>query len=1161
MSTRSFTLLFSLALLALQGAFNTNVVAQTITTVVGGIGNDTMAVPYARIKDPDMVVSDGGTGLYIFEKILGGGWRKLNTATGRIVAATGGGKGVFDAAGNWIYAESPYVKKRTPAGVVTILAGNGSTTYSGDGGSALLAGLTVADVGMDAAGNLYICDKGNKRVRKVTPAGFIATIAGTGGSGSGGDGGAALSATFNDIISIVVDAAGNVYVADQLSNRVRKISTAGIISTVAGGGSTLGDGGPATAASVTLPAAVKLNAAGELIIAMSNRIRKVDAAGIITTIAGTGTNGFSGDGGPATAAKFAGARDMTIDGADNIYITDYTNSRIRKIAASGIITTVAGNGLPLNLNTGNGGDPLLASFLYVAGIATDTAGNLCVADGTANLVRRIHSTADTIGTIAGNGFAGYYGDGGSALSAALSMPVAITYDRWNNMYIAETGSDHVRKVSPAGIITTIAGGGLSGPGDGGPATAAALSADGVAVDSAGNVYIADNTSKKLRRVDALTGIITTVAGNDTATTPGDGGPATAASLVAASGVTLDGKGNIYIGGTPVRKINAAGVISSLPFNAQNVAIDTIGNLYFYFSAAVYRYDTFKYISRIAGNGVSGYTGDGGPAIAAQTTNSTGAIHLGSNGRLYFASINGVRSIYPLSTVIDAPPVFTKGVVAAQQVCMSSATNSLDTSLRVSDINAGQTLTWTVISNPSHGTLSGFPATAVATGGTVTPTGLTYAPTAGYTGGDYFYVRVSDGEDTARIQVTVSVVNASYTISLTGNDVVCVGSTKTMNANVANGTWTISNGNATLSPQDPYSVNITGVAAGTATLTYAATSVCGTFTGTATVTVNQLPVVPVITTTDTFMCKGATLQLSATPAGGTWAMASSYATVVGSTGIVTAYSAGNAVVVYRLGNSCGYSSDTIRFAVLAAPVPGYFAGNGEGCMGGAVAASLYGQQPGGVYTFSVPGIADIDTGNTIKGIAAGTTVVSYTLSNTCGSVSATKQLQVLAAPASAPVTGKSFINIGQTVTLRGASPNGLWYIDDTTIATINSWGELTGIAAGNASVTYSETADNGCVATVKHPVHVTSEPAIKFSAIPNPASRQFSIAYEFATVSAAEMKLIDATGKLCYRRTLSLPSSEGKIPVNVTGIPAGVYLMVITTTEGDHTLRVTIIEQQ
>src|ERR1035441_7088931 len=406
-----------------------------------------------------------------------------------------------------------------------------------------LEGLAV-----DAQGNVYAANSGNSIVVRISPAGVLTVVAGNGTMGFSGDGGPATGASLYSPGGVAVDAAGNLYIADTVNQRIRKVS-GGTITTIAGKGNAgfFGDGGPAASASLNHPSGVAIDSVGNLYIAdtVNQRIRKV-SGGTITTITGNGAYAFSGDGGPATGASLYSPGGVAVDAADNLYIADTFNHRIRKVSG-GTITTVAGNG-----NAGFSGDGGLAtdaSLYYPSGVTVDLAGNLYIADTSSSRIREV--SGETITTVAGNGDVGYYGDGGPATNAGLALPAGVAVDSVGDLYIA--GGSRIRKVS-GGSVTTVAGnGGFRFSGDGGPATVASLYyPSGVTVDSAGNLYIADTYNHRIRKVSG--GPITTGAGNGVGGFSGDGGLATGASLCYPSGVTVDSAGNLYIADTSNNRI-------------------------------------------------------------------------------------------------------------------------------------------------------------------------------------------------------------------------------------------------------------------------------------------------------------------------------------------------------------------------------------------------------------------------------------------------------------------------------------------------------------------------------------------------------------------------------------------------------------------------------
>lgn len=334
--------------------------------------------------------------------------------------------------------------------------------------------------------------------------GVISTVAGNGTNAYAGDGGLATSASMHPN-GVTVDNAGNIYIADLSASVIRKVNTAGIISTAAGfqGEKTQfsGDGGQATSASIYISSnhnGLAVDSAGNLYIADDGhqRIRKVDPQGIITTVAGNGKIDYSGDGVQATATSLYRPSGVALDGDGNLYIADTNNVRIRKVAKDGTITTVAGNGAIGY--SGDGGLATSASLFYPMDVAVDKAGNIYIADQNADVIRKVN-TLGIISTVAGNGNTGFSGDGGLATNAEMAGPYSVAVDGSGDIYIADHGNARVRKVDATGTITTVAGHGGS-IGDGGPPTSANVEPAGLAVDSAGNYYIADDGANRVRKV-------------------------------------------------------------------------------------------------------------------------------------------------------------------------------------------------------------------------------------------------------------------------------------------------------------------------------------------------------------------------------------------------------------------------------------------------------------------------------------------------------------------------------------------------------------------------------------------------------------------------------------------------------------------------------------
>jgi uncharacterized protein (TIGR03437 family) len=354
---------------------------------------------------------------------------------------------------------------------IDTFAGNGMAGYSGDGGLATQGEINrVVGLVADAAGNVYLADQNNNVVRKVDTHGVISTFAGTGTPGFSGDGGQAAAAQLNAPLGLCVSPSGSMYVNDEGNGRVREISTSGIITTVAGNGSGVnsGDGGLATNAGMVIPIRCAVDSSGNLFIVDQGafRVREVNGSGIITTYAGTGADGFSGDGGPATEAEFNNPTAVAVDTLGNLYITDQFNQRIRMVEAStGTITTVAGNGAVAF--GGDGGPATSGSLNYPGGIVLDWAGSLYIVDTLNERIRKV--SGGTITTIAGTGAQGYAGDGGAPLLAEFNGPFPITVDNGGNLYVGDVANNRIREItgvaSPAGpTISSVVSGASFQPG-------------------------------------------------------------------------------------------------------------------------------------------------------------------------------------------------------------------------------------------------------------------------------------------------------------------------------------------------------------------------------------------------------------------------------------------------------------------------------------------------------------------------------------------------------------------------------------------------------------------------------------------------------------------------------------------------------------------------
>lgn len=569
----------------------------------------------------------------------------------------------LDAKGNLYIADSgnAVIRRIAADGTINTVAGNGNSRFAGDNGPAISAQIDPVAVAVDSHGNLYIADGFNYRIRKIDTNGIITTIAGAGMEGNSGDNGPAVNALIDFVPDLAVDNAGNVYLADYYNYEVRKIDTSGMITNFAGGvqyGS-IADGIPATTA-VMDPDGLAYDGSGNVYISDDNLyhtvLRRVDlSSGLIYTVAGTGVAGFAGDGGGAATAELNGPAGLAIS-SSAVYFADSSNQRVRKVA-NGVINTVAGTSIRDN-------GPATNAFLnFPEGIAMDGSGDILVADTGNDEARRFKSggninsigqleggapfgaTADLAGNfyltdeepgypssiphvlkvepdgttsvIAGNGPDGFSGDDGPASLAVLNAPQGLAVDAAGNIYLADYGNNRVRKIDTTGMIKTIAGNGkYQFSGDNGPATSAGIDPFDLTLDSAGDILVVDQLNNRIRKITAG-GTITTIVGTGVAGYAGDGGPATAAQLSLPSGIALDKLGNMYIadaGNAVVRQVTPGGLITT-----------------------------------IAGNGkFAPGTGDGGPAAAAQLSPFSLAVDAAGNVYVTDSLNDHVRVLTPES---------------------------------------------------------------------------------------------------------------------------------------------------------------------------------------------------------------------------------------------------------------------------------------------------------------------------------------------------------------------------------------------------------------------------------------------------------------------------------------------------------------------------------
>ena len=588
----------------------------------------------------------------------------------------------FDLKGNLYIAdrENHRIRKIDTSGNISTFAGIGEAGFSGDDALAVKARLNLpSGVAIGKKGNLYISDRSNDRIRVVDKKGVIRTYAGSGVAGFQGDAGPALKAQLDKPFGIALDEVENLYIADRNNNRVRKVSPEGIITTVAGDGGFffMGDNGPAYRASIAAPTGVAVDKKGNLYIAdrNNNRIRLVDKLGMIRTVAGTGQQDYNGDSETARETNLYLPFGLTVDSNDNLLVIDRSHYRIRRIdPKSGKVETVAGNGL--KLFAGDGGPATGATLSFPHGMFVDKDDNLIFSDKGHYRIRKI-TPEGIISTFGGNGTRGNVGHNIPVLEANvynittlvqnpagdifMSSPSGfvsiirrvdtkgvvhdyidtsserylesiskskhkglvqtgavatitqfsdIVFDPKGNLFVSDRLNHQIRKIDLKGNISTIAGVGDSDYyGDGGPALEAAFrDPNALASDKQGNIYIAESANNRIRKIDTK-GIVTTVAGNGEHADSGDGGPALKAAIRSMDDIAISPEGELHILGTNTHKVRKV---------TQDGKIVTV-----------------------AGKGYAGFFGDDGPATKAMLKNPA-AISFDSKGNLYIADMGNNR---------------------------------------------------------------------------------------------------------------------------------------------------------------------------------------------------------------------------------------------------------------------------------------------------------------------------------------------------------------------------------------------------------------------------------------------------------------------------------------------------------------------------------------
>lgn len=648
------------------GAVPANTYGQVSTLAGGG-----QLVPYngaalaASFANPNAVAIDVNGNVYISvskENLI----RKIDPS-GNVSTFAGSGNAAFadglgtapsfwdpcgvatDAQGNVYVADSgnEKIRKISPLGVVTTLAGSGNQgTVNGIGRAASFKNPT--NIATDSAGNVYVTDAGNYRIRKISPVGLVTTLAGSGISGSADGTGDKIRFTILSYpAGVTTDNEGNVFIADQHDNRIRKIKPTGEATIFAGTGYAGKLDGLGTRASFNSPSGVVADAAGNVYVAdqYNNLIRKIRSNGLVTTLAGSGKQDYAD--GKGMAASFNNPTGLAIDAEGNLYVADMGNNRIRKITRIGVVTTLAGsNRLGLIDNTG-----IAASFSYPSDVATDLSGNLYVADLNNNLIRKV--TRDgVVTTIAGSGTQGY--KDGKGMAASFYNPTGIATDATGNIYVADEINNIIRKVSPTGVVTTFAGSGNEAYADGNGKAASFNHPSRVAIDAAGNVYVTDAGNYRIRKISPA-GVVTTLAGSGSL--GNSNGTGTAASFGDLCGVATDARGNVFVAdqrNQRICKISPSGVVTTLAggswgqadgkdtlasFNSPSgIAIDATGNVYVAdtYNNRIRKITQTGVVTTLAGSDSTGHLNGNGLAASfwepsGVTTDAEGSLYVTDKG--------------------------------------------------------------------------------------------------------------------------------------------------------------------------------------------------------------------------------------------------------------------------------------------------------------------------------------------------------------------------------------------------------------------------------------------------------------------------------------------------------------------------------------------------
>ena len=942
----------------------------------------------------------------------------------------------------------------TSCQIIVTVGGNGTAGFTGDGGAATAAEMyQPTGVALDGSGNMYIVDMYNYRVRKISSAGVITTVAGNGTYGYSGDGGPATAAELYLPVAVTLDHSGNLYIADEGNNRIRKVTPSGIISTVAGTGTAgySGDGGAATAAAINSPWAVAVDSTGNMIIAdrANNRLRRVNTSGIITTIAGNGTAGFAADGSVATSSMICTPEGVVLDASGNIYFSDHGNNRIRKITSSGLLYTLAGNGT--GGFSGDGGAATSAEIYSPCGVARDNDGNIYFADNGNNRVREI-STSGYIFTIAGTGTAGYSGDGGMASTSEIYAPYNIAADASGNIYICDAGNQRLREVT-AGIpaLTAITG----------ATTVAAGSAITLSDATTGGTWFSYNTSiatidstGTLRGVaagrDTILYSVTGACGTSyalyvvtvTSSVASISGPA---SVCTGSTISLS---DATTGGTWTSSNTAVASVGSASGVVYGISAGSVTISYTTSSGTATSHIT------VLGSPSAGAISGASTVCAGSTITLIDSISGGtwSSSNTAIATVGSTGVVAGVSagtTVITYVVTNVCGTGYATKTITVTSGSSVGAITGASTVCVGSSIT---LSDATSGGTWSCSTTTVAT---VSAAGVVYGLAAG-TATITYAVTGSCGTGYATKTITVG-SGSSSAGSISGASTVCAGSTITLIDSISGGTW--SSSNTMVASVSSTTGVVRGDSTGTATITYTVTGSCGTAYTTKTITVTSGSSVSGITGAST-VCVGSSIILSDATSGGSWSSANVAVATVDASGMVHGVSSGTVTITYAVSGSCGtgYATKTITVGSGSSSA-GSISGASTVCAGSTI--TLIDSISGGTWSSNNTMVASVgSTTGVVRGDSVGTATITYTVTGSCGTAYTTKTITVTSGSSVGAITGASTVCVGSSITLTDATSGGTWSCSTTTVATVSAAGVVYGLAAGTATITYAVTGSCG-----------------------------------------------------------------------------------------------------